>query len=129
MVHGGASAAVGFVGRDREMAELIVGLDEAKAGRGRLFLLGGDTGIGKSRLADDTAAQAQLRGFGVGWGGAGRRGARPVFWPWVQSLRAFVRGVDPEALRSQLGNLAPYVAQILPATAEVLPDVGSPAPM
>ena len=37
MVHGGASAAVGFVGRDREMAELIVGLDEAKAGRGGFF--------------------------------------------------------------------------------------------
>jgi len=77
MVHGGASAAVGFVGRDREMVELIGGLDNAKAGRGRLFLLGGDPGIGKSRLADETAAQAQMLGFralGTVLGGRGRAG-------------------------------------------------------
>ena len=129
MVYGGASTALGFVGRDREMAELIAGLDDAKAGRGRLFLLGGDPGIGKSRLADETSVQAQMRGFRVGWGRCWEAGGAPVFWPSVQSLRSFVRGVDPEALQSQLGNGAPYVAQILPEIAEVLPDVGSPAPM
>jgi hypothetical protein len=102
MVDGGASAAVGFVGRDREMAELIVGLDEAKAGRGGFFCWALIPGSG--RAAWPTIPRRRLSCEGSAWAGdgAGRRVARPVFWPWVQSLRAFVRGVDPEALRSQL---------------------------
>ena len=39
-----------FVGRERELAELVDGLAGAMAGRGRLFLLAGEPGIGKSRL-------------------------------------------------------------------------------
>lgn len=42
-----------FVGRSRELGELLAGLDDATGGRGRLFLLGGEPGIGKSRLADE----------------------------------------------------------------------------
>jgi len=41
-----------FVERERELAELVGGIDDAVAGRGRLFLLGGEPGIGKSRLAE-----------------------------------------------------------------------------
>jgi DNA-binding SARP family transcriptional activator len=41
-----------FVGRDRELAELVAALDAALAGGGRLVLLAGEPGIGKSRLAD-----------------------------------------------------------------------------
>ena len=44
-------AAPVLVGRDGELAELLAGLDDAAAGSGRLFLLAGDPGIGKSRLA------------------------------------------------------------------------------
>jgi hypothetical protein len=42
-----------FVGREAELAALIAGLDDAIAGRGRLFLLVGEPGIGKSRLAEE----------------------------------------------------------------------------
>ena len=41
-----------FVGREGELAELVAGLDGALAGRGRLLLLAGEPGIGKSRLAE-----------------------------------------------------------------------------
>src|SRR5438128_2151233 len=44
----GASGA--FVGREAELEELLTGLEDAVAGRGRLFLLVGEPGIGKSRL-------------------------------------------------------------------------------
>jgi transcriptional regulator with AAA-type ATPase domain len=53
-----------FVGREEELADLMVGLDDAIAGHGRLFLLVGEPGIGKSRLAEELTAVARARGRG-----------------------------------------------------------------
>ena len=84
-----------FVGRERELAELTAGLDDALAGRGRLFLLVGEPGIGKSRLAEELAARARARGALVLVGRCWEAGGAPAYWPWVQSLRAYVRQAEP----------------------------------
>jgi tetratricopeptide (TPR) repeat protein len=118
-----------LVGRDGELAELLAGLDDAACGSGRLFLLAGDPGIGKSRLAYEAAARAGDHGFKVVWGRCWEAGGAPAYWPWVQALRAVVRGVGSEELRSQLGVGAPFVAQIVAEVAEMLPDVRPPPPM
>ncbi len=39
-----------FVGRQRELGELVAALDEAMSGRGRLVMLVGEPGIGKTRM-------------------------------------------------------------------------------
>jgi predicted ATPase len=91
-------AAPALVGRDGELGELVAGLDDAASGNGRLFLLAGDPGIGKSRLAYEAAARARDRGFKVAWGRCWEAGGAPVYWPWVQSLRACVRGLGGEEL-------------------------------
>ena len=54
-----------FVGRERELGELRDGLDDALSGSGRLMMLVGEAGIGKSRLADEFATYARLRGAQV----------------------------------------------------------------
>jgi tetratricopeptide (TPR) repeat protein len=118
-----------LVGRDGELGELLAGLDDAVSGTGRLFLLDGDPGIGKSRLAGEVAARARDRGFKVAWGRCWEAGGAPAYWPWVQALRAVVRGVGREELRSDLGAGAPFVAQIVAEVAEMLPNVRPPAPM
>src|SRR5436309_14787692 len=51
-----------FVGRERELGELRAALDEAERGRGSLFLLSGEPGIGKTRLADRLCSLASERG-------------------------------------------------------------------
>ena len=57
-----------FVGRERELSELSASLDDACAGHGRLVLLVGEPGIGKSRLAEELIAQAESRGVqGITW--------------------------------------------------------------
>jgi tetratricopeptide (TPR) repeat protein len=122
-------AAPALVGRDGELAELLAGLDDAACGSGRLFLLAGNPGIGKSRLAGEAAARARDRGFKVVWGRCWEAGGAPAYWPWVQALRALVRGLDSEQLRAQLGAGAPFVAQIVAEVAEMLPDVRPPPPM
>ncbi|HET7247053.1 MAG TPA: AAA family ATPase [Streptosporangiaceae bacterium] len=122
-------AAPILVGRDGELSELVAGLDDAASGSGRLFLLAGDPGIGKSRLAHEAAERARDRGFQVQWGRCWEAGGAPVYWPWVQALRACIRGLGGEELRSCLGAGAPFVAQIVAEVAETLPDVGLPPPL
>src|SRR6266542_3309732 len=100
-----------FVGRERELSELLAGVDDALEGRGRLFLVAGEPGIGKSRLTDELAAQARERGVRVLWGRCWEAGGAPTYWPWVQALRAHVREQPPEALRGQLGAGTAELAQ------------------
>ena len=118
-----------LVGRDGELAELLAGLEDAAGGAGRLFLLAGDPGIGKSRLAGEAAARARDRGFKVAWGRCWEAGGAPAYWPWVQALRAVVRGAGREELVPQLGAGAPFVTQLVAEVAEILPEVGPPPPM
>ena len=116
-----------FVGREPELAELVAGLDDAFAGRGRLFLLAGEPGIGKSRLAEELTAQARARGARVLIGRCWEAGGAPAYWPWVQSLRPYLRDTDADSLRSQLREGAADVAQLLPELRDLLVDV-PPAP-
>jgi DNA-binding SARP family transcriptional activator len=115
-----------FVGRERELAELVAGLDDVFAGRGRLFLLAGEPGIGKSRLADELIDQARGRGARVLVGRCWEAGGAPAYWPWVQSLRAYVRGAEPDTLRAQLGAGGADLAHLLPELRERFPDLPEP---
>ena len=112
-----------FVGRERELSELLSGLGDARSGQGRLFRVFGEPGIGKSRLADQLASRARDEGVrvlvGACWDGAGA----PAYWPWVQSLRMLIGGTDQDALRRQLGSGAEDIAQMVPDLRDVVPDL------
>ena len=115
-----------FVGRERELAEVVACLDDAVAGRGRLILLGGEPGIGKSRLAEELIAQAKARGARVLVGRCWEAGGAPAYWPWVQVLRPYLRETDREALRAQLGEAGADMAAVLPEVRDLLPDLPPP---
>ncbi len=110
-----------FVGRERELTELLEALEDALASRGRLVLLAGEPGIGKSRLADELMGQARARGARVVVGRCWEAGGAPPYWPWVQSLRAYVRETEPDAIREQLGAGAADLAQLLPELRKLFP--------
>ena len=92
-----------FLGREAELAALLGGLDETEAGRGGLVLIGGEPGIGKSRLADEVSSHARDRGFVALWGRGWEDAGAPPYWPWVQVLRSYVRQTDAETVRRALG--------------------------
>ncbi len=115
-----------FVGREAELAELLGGLEQAFAGHGRLFLLAGEPGIGKSRLADELIAHARVRGARILVGRCWEAGGAPAYWPWVEALRPYVRERDAVALRTQLGAGAADVAQIVPELRQHFPDLPKP---
>ncbi len=79
---------LGFVGRARELAELGALLEDALAGLGRLAVIRGEAGIGKTRLASELAARAEEAGAVVLVGRAWEEGSAPSGWPFVEALRA-----------------------------------------
>lgn len=79
-----------FVGRERESAELLHALDETRDGRGRLFLISGEPGIGKTRLAEEVAREAVGRGMRAVWGRCWEGDGAPAYWPWIQVIRALI---------------------------------------
>jgi hypothetical protein len=108
------SSSATFVGREPEMSELVAAHDAAAGGRGRLILIAGEPGIGKSRLADELAARARERGTLVLWGRCWEDAGAPPFWSWIQVLRACLRSQGPEAGRALMGTALRDIAQMLP---------------
>jgi DNA-binding SARP family transcriptional activator len=112
-----------FVGREGELSDLQTALDAALGGRGSLLLIGGEPGIGKSRLAEELSSRALAADAKVLSGRCWEAGGAPAFWPWVQALRAHLREAEAGDLRRQLGAHGGEVAQVLPELREVLPDL------
>jgi DNA-binding SARP family transcriptional activator/tetratricopeptide (TPR) repeat protein len=123
---GTLTAASTFVGRERELETLRTGLDDAIHGQGRLVLLGGEPGIGKSRLAEEALRVAHQRRARVLVGRCWEAGGAPAYWPWVQALRSYLHDCPQELLRAQLGTGAAELAQLLPELRERISDLPEP---
>ncbi|MGK3206345.1 ATP-binding protein [Amycolatopsis sp. MEPSY49] len=81
----------GFVGRAGELTLLRAGLAEARAGRGRVVLVVGEPGIGKTSLAREFARHAEATGVPVGWGRASDDEGSPPYWVFRQLARSLDR--------------------------------------
>ncbi len=111
-----------LLGRQREMAVLRGAFDSAEAGHGRLVLLEGDAGIGKTRLADALAAEARVRGARVLWGRCWEAGGAPAYWPWLQPIRAYLADASGSEVAEALGSSGPSVARIVTELGTTNPD-------
>ncbi len=106
-----------FVGRVVERAQLEAGLDEAVRSDPGLVLLGGEAGIGKTRLATELATIAGLRGAMVLRGHClDAKAASMPFAPFIEILRGLLLGQPAPANvgtdepgRSALYRLVPEI--------------------
>ena len=78
--------AARYVGRAREQARLSGVLEDARRGRGAAWLVGGESGVGKSRLLEELRALALVRGAVVLRGQAVAVGSSP-YQEWRPVLR------------------------------------------
>lgn len=97
------------MGRERELAEIRLAIQDASSGRGRMLLFSGEPGIGKTCLADQAASYAVSRGMRVAWGRCWEGGGAPPFWPWVQVLRVLIGDRD-----RSLPPIPEQIARLIP---------------
>jgi DNA-binding NarL/FixJ family response regulator len=112
-----------FVGRERELAALGTALDQAVDGAGRIVMLSGEPGIGKTRTAQMLARYAENREVRVLWGRCYEEPGAPPFWPWLQVIRACAETCDDARLQTLLNSGAGDLAEIVPELAQRLPDL------
>ncbi len=112
-----------LIDRDREVASLGDGLTSALDGNGRLVLVAGEPGIGKTRLADALVADAESRGVPVWFGRGWEDGSAPAFWPWNAALRRWIDEVGVEAVAAAAGPFAAELAHVFPVLRDRMPDL------
>ncbi len=116
-----------LVDRDAERAMLHQLIGAAQGGRGRLALVAGEPGVGKSRLAAEIGDEAQARGMRMLIGHCVQMSGAPPYLPYVEIIeQAISNPRSPLALREALGDVAAEIARIVPALRRVFPDLPPP---
>ncbi|WP_281424100.1 ATP-binding protein [Nonomuraea rhizosphaerae] len=118
----GRSVSPVFVGRDKELSSLSEAFDEARKGAATAVLVGGEAGVGKTRLVQRFAERAARDGAHVLYGGCVELSTEGLAYaPFTAALRQLVReqGTD-------------RIAALLPGGAErdlarLLPEFGEPS--
>jgi DNA-binding CsgD family transcriptional regulator/tetratricopeptide (TPR) repeat protein len=103
-----------FVGRSAQMRALVSAAVAAGEGSGGLVLVGGEPGIGKTRLVQQLARHVRSSGVQLRWANCWRDDGAPAFWPWIQLIRAHVHECEPALLEAELGHLAGEIARLVP---------------
>ncbi len=115
-----------FVGRDDEFEKLRRLWKESAAGQRTVALLGGEPGVGKTRLAAELARFAHANGALVLAGRCDEDLAVP-YQPFVEALRHFVDQREASGLAGHLGRFGGDLARLLPDLPERVPGLPPPS--
>ena len=116
-----------YVGRDAERTELRQLLDSAIRGAGGLVMIGGEPGVGKTRLAEELMVEAQARDVQVFVGHSYEAEGAAPYVAFVEILEAALeRAPSPQAFRQDLGDEAAEVAKLLPKLRRLCADIPAP---
>jgi tetratricopeptide (TPR) repeat protein len=116
----GALPTSPLVGREPELRRLLSARDATAAGQGRLVLLAGEPGVGKTRLAQELMLRAREHGFQVLAGRCYEQHASLPFFPFVEALISAIDLASP-TLRQEIPRRFPYLGRLLPDLIESPP--------
>jgi tetratricopeptide (TPR) repeat protein len=114
-----------WVDRPVEQQILRQALDRAAKGEGSVIVLLGESGVGKTRLAEETIRSAERSGFRVLRGRAFPGELASPYAHWAEMVREFLDDAPPALLQRVGWSVAGEVAKITPAFAQ---KVGAPPP-
>ena len=132
LVGGAVRSAGACFGRERELGTLLRHLADATAGRGRLTLLAGEAGIGKTRLLTELTVEAARRGAQVLSGRTFEGAGALPFHPFTEALDAYAAHpavdllVHPPASSLRADELR---SRLLDGVARFLVDRAAAAPV
>jgi DNA-binding CsgD family transcriptional regulator len=107
-----------FIARTEQLEDLLAAAEAARRGQPSFVLLGGEAGVGKTRLVSEVAERLQPQGWLCLGGGAVALGEDGLpFGPIVEAIRGLAREVTPERLERAAGPLLPDLARLVPELA------------
>src|SRR5262249_34660508 len=101
-------------------------LTAVHAGRGSLVLVGGEPGIGKSRLLRELNTRAQDARLLVLVGRASMTEGSPPYLPFIEALDGWVRSAPAEQLVGCVDTESANVALLVPSLRDRIPDLPPP---
>src|SRR5512134_2614874 len=111
----GTPSSPNLVGRLAELAVLDEAMQRAVDGAPTIVLIGGDAGLGKSRLVAEFAKGARAGGARVLIGGCLDMGGEGVpYHPFLEVLRALGDELDPPEMAALLGDIGTELAAVAP---------------
>src|SRR5262245_33678811 len=121
----GTPSAFAMFGRGAEAEALALAWAKAKDGQRQVVLLAGEPGIGKTRLATETARAAHAEGGTVLFGACDEDVGLP-YRPFVEALRHYVAHAPEAVLAAHVRTHRGELTRLVPELARRIPDVPAP---
>lgn len=112
-----------FVGREEESRRLRERLEVVFQGSGSSIMVGGEPGVGKTRLVSEIAAYAVDRGLQFFTGRSYETEGMPAYLPFTEALRQLLHSRPIDELRTELADAAAYLAKLVPELRTGLSDI------
>ncbi len=113
-----------LIGRDEALERLQQAYAQAQSGHGRMVLVSGEPGIGKSRLVQEFVTGVQSEATVIAGSGHEPEQGLP-YWPLIEALRPHLLARGRATLDLDRFYLA-EVARLLPELHTLLPDLPDP---
>jgi class 3 adenylate cyclase len=114
-----------YVGRVAERERLTELWEQAREGSLRVAFIGGEAGVGKTRLSTHLALQAHGEGATVLYGRCDEDLGVP-YQPWVQALGYLVKEAPQPVLEAHVERFGGDLARLVPALHDRISDLPSP---
>ncbi len=115
----------GYVGRLAEREQLAALWSQSRSGSRRVAMIGGEAGVGKTRLSTHLALRVYGEGATVLYGRCDEDLGVP-YQPWVQVLSHLVAGAPRKVLDAHLEQYGGTLARLIPALSGRLSNLPSP---
>ena len=126
----GPSGKTPFVGRQKELSELRAHVADLARGVGGVVLIGGEPGVGKTRLAETAMHEARAaRALCLTGHCYEMEGGAPPYSPFMEIFEFSTRLMPPRTFRETLGDAAPEMARVFPIIRQAFPDIPTPMEM
>src|SRR5689334_7638823 len=120
--HHGPASLTPLVGRDEEVDLLLRRWSQAKDGEGQVVLLGGEPGIGKSRILNTLRERLEAQGVQALRFQCSPYAVNSAFWPIIDNFERALKFTRDETAEAKLDS---WKAWSSPTTAARLPMFGS----